>query len=505
MGEKKPHIDAIFKDKLQDFEAIPNAILWKEISKNIPKKRKKNNRLFFLLFPAGIAASVLLFFMLTTISNTKNEGIKTKTIVFEDTPCPVNITDKNTQTIVSTSKNSGTLNTTSKAPNNTENRMHQIIKKNRFSSPLNGNSNNYINKNEIVGTLNSAKESLKNRENLSKSEHSNSVAATTEDNALVGMQKHHVKVSSKKNEKPSKNLADHYTEKASNDALTQLLASSNQEENDSNTTPKQDKNWTIQPQIAPLTYNSISGGSPINNNFSENPQSYDAALSYGIRIAYQLTNKLQIRTGISTASINLATDNILATSLASSNQAILFNNSDQVSALLNTNNLGNPETPTNSERPTSEELENADIPTPDFNNPETDPIVSDTDDRRNLQSGTLQQQIDYVEIPFEIAYKLLDKKIGISLIGGVSSFILNQKNNKISFENNAAATAIGQARNLNNTSFSSNFGIGLDYEITPKIKFSVEPIFKLQLNAFDNNTDFDPYLFGIYSGIKFNL
>jgi len=86
--------------------------------------------------------------------------------------------------------------------------------------------------------------------------------------------------------------------------------------------------------------------------------------------------------------------------------------------------------------------------------------------------GVLQQQINYIEIPLELTYRVVNKRFGTSLIGGISTFILSQNNNEIFFNQAENSSLIGTSNNLNTTSFSGNFGIGL---------------------------------FGVYSGIKFNL
>ena len=58
-------------------------------------------------------------------------------------------------------------------------------------------------------------------------------------------------------------------------------------------------------------------------------------------------------------------------------------------------------------------------------------------------------------------------------------------------------TLIGEANNINDISFSANFGIGVDYKFSEKFKFNLEPTFKYQINAYnDTFGDFKPYIFG---------
>ena len=528
MDNRKTHIDALFKDKLQDFEAIPNAALWKEISKNIPQKKKKNNRLLFLAFPAGIAASLALFFMLTTLSKSNNESVSKTSILFTDSPCP-EVDTENTIKIVNNAEKTS-VKPNSQITANQKSFVNSSTTKNKFVKKTLNNAKNTDSKstNEYIQNLlptealkNSVAKNLKpsiikTPEAITRSAILNQITSKNKTNS--SQQIVEVPSKNKKNtseidfkrtpqEDSSKDLEKNI-EKDQQKALKSHLAIT--KENKKTPTKVDRKNWSIQPQIAPLAYNSLSGGSSINSDFSNNPQTSEAALSYGIRIAYQLSNKIQIRSGISTASINLATNDIFSSSLASNNTAILFNNSDAVSNLIGEEAFSNldeftgrsfPPTVSPSSTPeNSEELNDPNSFGPLNGIPSSGDPISST-----RTTGSLQQQINYIEIPLEVSYRLLNKQLGISLIGGVSSFILTQKNDQLLFEISGNTTEIGEAKNLNNTSFSGNFGIGLDYKIAPNIKLSVEPIFKLQFNAFDSNTEFDPYLFGIYSGIKFDL
>jgi hypothetical protein len=65
---------------------------------------------------------------------------------------------------------------------------------------------------------------------------------------------------------------------------------------------------------------------------------------------------------------------------------------------------------------------------------------------------------------------------------------------------------LGKATNLNNTSFSANFGLGFDFRMSDNINLILEPLFKYQLNTFTNTAgNFKPYVFGVYSGLSFKF
>jgi len=120
-------------------------------------------------------------------------------------------------------------------------------------------------------------------------------------------------------------------------------------------------------------------------------------------------------------------------------------------------------------------------------------------------NATINQNLRYVEVPLEIQYTLSDKKFGVNVIGGFSSFFLNTS--KVFYESdNGDRRILGEARNINGLSYSANFGMGLNYKISKTFNFNLEPIFKYQFNTFNNTSgDFSPFFIGVYSGfaIKF--
>jgi hypothetical protein len=120
------------------------------------------------------------------------------------------------------------------------------------------------------------------------------------------------------------------------------------------------------------------------------------------------------------------------------------------------------------------------------------------------RTGTMGQQIGYLEVPLEVNYALLDSKFGIDLIGGLSSLFLTD--NSVVLQSSGKTTELGEANNINSVNFSTNVGLGLNYKFTDKLKLSVEPVFKYQLNTFnDTSGNFNPYSLGVYSGFSFKF
>ena len=233
-----------------------------------------------------------------------------------------------------------------------------------------------------------------------------------------------------------------------------------------------DKKWSVGPTVAPVYYNSLQNGSPLNDNLSDNSKTSDNALSIGVKVNYQVSNKFFIQSGVNKVELAYNTKNVNAV-ISSSKSA--FNN-------INTDKSGVILTPVSksSGSANSNELNKASV------------------------SGDLNQSIEYFELPIEMKYNLYDKKIGLNVVGGFSTLILS--NNSVSMVTQNAVTDLGDANNLNDFNFSGNVGVDLDYKISKSWYLNVAPMFKYQFNTYSGNSgNFRPYYFGLYSGLNYKF
>jgi len=234
--------------------------------------------------------------------------------------------------------------------------------------------------------------------------------------------------------------------------------------------------WNVKPQLAPVFYNSLSQGSPIDGQFAGNAKSYENDLSYGVGVNYALTKKITIRSGVNTLNLNYETQGVEF-------YASLSKSTTNVAARTNANivvqNQGTGYATPNAF------FENQ-MPAGTFN-------------------GSMMQKTGYVEVPVEMAYALLDKKFGIDIIGGVSTLFLNGNNVSV-VSTQGYTTNVGQAQNLNSIHFSTNVGVGFKYRFFKSFEANFEPMFKYQVNTFSRDSgNFKPYFIGLYSGISFSF
>ena len=239
------------------------------------------------------------------------------------------------------------------------------------------------------------------------------------------------------------------------------------------------KRWAISPNIAPVYYNSFGTGSQFHSQFINNKKSGETNTSYGITVGYALDKDFRIRTGIHQVNLSYDTDNV-----------IVF---ESVSTTPNENPLKN--------ITFSNQISSQGISVISNTNFAAQQISSTLNDNFN---AALSQRIQYIEVPVELEYRLSKEKFGVTIIGGFSSFILSD--NQVVSEFDGYNTELGKANNINNLSFSTNLGIGLNYSFSKSFVYNFEPTFKYQINGFSNTSgNFNPYIIGVYTGFSYKF
>ncbi|MFD0963159.1 outer membrane beta-barrel protein [Pseudofulvibacter geojedonensis] len=236
------------------------------------------------------------------------------------------------------------------------------------------------------------------------------------------------------------------------------------------------KKWQVRPNIAPVYYNSLSSGSPIDEQFKGNRKKGKVNMSYGVNVSYNLNKKLRVRTGVNKVELGYNTENVAVVPAAEGASIDFIKNVSMTSEATHLN-IASADGFAVSQIPSS---------------------------FRNLFDARISQKFGYIEVPLELSYKVSHKKLSIDLIAGMSTFFLDK--NEVHAETNSFTTYLGEANNLNKTSFSTNFGVGFNYQISKAFHLNVEPTFKYQLNSFSNDSgNFRPYLLGVYSGFSFKF
>lgn len=489
----KRHVDELFQEKFKDFQSLPDEKVWQAIEASLNKK-EKSRRIIPIWWKIGGAAAVLALVWLgiTTYSQTEpntnavtqEEHNNAPTTPAEESNVITSPTENNipiekaTQSQVASStehnQSEGT-NAVASSKTSTSN-----ITKNTSSKTIYQNNSNFTTNDGLGATSNSAQKES-NDSSYSKQLNDIEVTATTNTNSLVDKNNNKESFSSLTSTNDA--IANTDTKEDSISTVTKGNKSifdeiKKAEEEEEAIAENSNKKWSFGPNVAPVYFNGMGKGSPIDQQFSSNAKSGEVNLSYGLTLAYQINDKLSIRSGVQKSNYAYNTNDIVFSSL---------NGFAANMANIDYSNKG-----------ADIVIESANAPKEFLDN---SPNKNELQTATNSLEGTMHQQFGYLEMPLELNYALIDKKFGLHVIGGLSSMFL--LDNTIMVESGDLNTEVGEANNLNTLNFSTNIGVGLNYKLGPNTQFNLEPMFKYYLNTFsDGSGDFQPFSIGVFSGLQ---
>ena len=531
MNNKK-NIDRLFQEKFRDFEVNPSEDFWNNIEAKLDEKKRKRVIPFWWKF-SGVAAVFLIGILIgnqvlkddispinpMVIEDNSNQpkGKKTDVILENDVPNKID-SKKNAiseDAISNPEKSNGVMlksahtgdaivnKSTSSGQNYSEKIKSSANSDNSKSTIAEGKTKKnrssvyklHSEKNETLVNETLNKEGLQLAVNKEKSN------LFTTENPLTqndNVNKKKVDVNSLQinkdlnldglKEENNSKIATKEIENKSNDTTANKSIAINELEELLN--KKEDKlqqeaklnRWQITSNVAPIFLGSASNGSPIDSTLVNNSKSYNTGVGFGIGVSYAVSKKLTVRTGLNKFNMSYNTNDIIYFAGIES-RTLKHINVTPESSMIQVHSAAT----SNTNAVTSESE-----------------LLPFEDSFANKNKGYINQEMGYLEMPVEMTYALLDKKFGIKIIGGFSTLFL--QDNAVNVVSENRSTFLGEANNLNNIHFSTNFGIGLKYGFMKSFEFNVEPTFKYQLNTFSSDAgNFKPYLFGIYSGISYKF
>ncbi len=513
MNKKK--LDKLFQDKFSDFEEKPNEKVWKSIEASLDKK--KRNRILPLWWQlGGIAAVLLIGFILFNPFASSN---KTDTIITDveqsdakidaakvdpseelmpqkDTQDAIEVTVEDEKPSDSGENTEKVANTTEKAIEENDAKSTKLINNaHRFEKGLRSEDEGLaeyddsdVNKTKekkpsaqmdiITGNVDKTTVAMidvrfKDEDAEKTPENKLDRSVNTKDAVVTKRTKQNTIADTDKNEQ----------EKLDDNSKGKSIFEEIENQEEKSVTEKSVRKWSAGPSIAPVYFNAIGEGSPVHSIFAPNAKSGNVNLSYGLSVAYEVSSKLKIRSGIHRVDYGYDTNDIeFSSSLAASTNG-------QINSINYAANSKNLVVTSKSNSSANLDVQNSAI---------------DVSAQNSARDGVMSQQLGYLEIPLELNYALIDKKFGVNIIGGVSSLFL--MDNSVALTSGELTTEMGEANNVNSTNFSTNIGLGVNYKFSSKVQLNVEPIFKYQLNTFSETAgNFRPYSIGVYSGLSFKF
>lgn len=497
MIEKK-NIDRLFQEKFKNFEAHPSDAVWNSI---LAAQKQKDDRKVIPLWwkLGGIAAglAILLTIGLFSIDDPSNSSpsIVDQKIVpvnsevddqFDVSPSNGNETRQKvllTENNDNVSKNQDepsiqSPSTTYSTPNSASKSIAVIGKgnnQNKTSSTQRGEISNAV-------AMKTSKEVITTSESNSKKDTEDFVPLTpslTSNQEVIAENVVQSKETNDQTEFPKTAISSDQSLTKGKDLVEEAkkIALGDEESVVVNVKKSSSDRWNVGAVAAPVYYGDF-GGSGLDPRFKDNDKSGDVNLSYGVQVSYAVSPRLKVRGGVSNVDLSYTTNDI---SFA-------------------TNNLSRT-TQSKTFAQNARSLNIADGISKNSAAFEDIPSGGSIERRTN---GTIEQRLKYVEVPLEAVYTLSDKRIGVAIIGGMSTLLLN--NDEVFIQGEGGSQSLGSSSSVKDVSFTTNIGVGLDYKITDKLKFNLEPALKYQINGYENSAgDFKPYYLGVYSGVSFKF
>jgi hypothetical protein len=122
-----------------------------------------------------------------------------------------------------------------------------------------------------------------------------------------------------------------------------------------------------------------------------------------------------------------------------------------------------------------------------------------------LTPGEFSQVFDFVEVPLFARYQVVDSKLDVELVGGLSASLV--VGNYVYMENIRGREHVGSTQDISTVNFSGNAGVGLIYAMGRNLSLSVEPRLSYFLNSINHSGDvnFKPWRVGVFTGISYEF
>ncbi len=117
----------------------------------------------------------------------------------------------------------------------------------------------------------------------------------------------------------------------------------------------------------------------------------------------------------------------------------------------------------------------------------------------------IQQVFRYLELPLMLRYKVIDSRLGLNLSGGFAYGLL--VDNMAYTGTGSDMVEVGHTEGINIHNLSSQLGLGMEYTISSKISFNLEPVFKYYMTPISDiyGAFYKPYSLGVWSGFFFKF
>jgi hypothetical protein len=256
--------------------------------------------------------------------------------------------------------------------------------------------------------------------------------------------------------------------------------------------PEKDPRWVLGAALSPL----YSFRDAQSQYLAAAPDPESGIISYaaGVRVGYRTTRRLAVESGIffNKMGIDIGAPGI-RTFTNDVDFAPIESWDDRSGIMAITNTVGNIVSSSGDIYVNNYKLNAA---------PEAGALDEQTYSPVNAGEG-IRQHLDYLEVPLNLRYTVVDRDFKVQLVGGLSTNLL--VNNYVTMETADGPQEIGYLSNIRNVNYSGNAGIGLSWSFLEHLSLSLEPRFRYFLNSVNDATlpATRPYTFGLYTGLNY--
>ncbi len=117
----------------------------------------------------------------------------------------------------------------------------------------------------------------------------------------------------------------------------------------------------------------------------------------------------------------------------------------------------------------------------------------------------IQQVFRYLEMPVVLRYKVIDRRLGLNLSGGVAYGLL--VDNMAYTGEGSDLIRVGYTEGVSMHNISSQLGLGMEYSLSRKITLNLEPVFRYYMTPISDISGslYKPYSVGFWSGFSFKF
>ncbi len=244
--------------------------------------------------------------------------------------------------------------------------------------------------------------------------------------------------------------------------------------------------WSIGGQLSPTySYRTLSGegfktpDETVDQSYFNDAENGLTTLGGGVSLAYNFNDRLSLGSGLFLSRIGQRNSDVIAYDSPDNNYMYKLATSSGTVSI----------NPTKFEKVMIRQIDSS----------------KDSIPGEYLVNGTFIQNLDYLEVPLMLKYKVLNKRFSINVSGGLSPGILVNNRSYFSIDNEKIQT--GFTENIKPMIYNSVLGLGIAYEISKKVSINLSPTFKYSLSPVNTGSGlkYHPYSLSWFTGISYKL